>query len=101
MLCHRVSDSSCCGQMTGNIFRGEGVKEDLGEPPPPKVRELHYFKRSEYADPLTQHHFQEDLSPHNNNCGKLKSCIGAVSSLSSTVTSLMNMDASELVFCLS
>jgi len=74
--------------MSRNIFRGEGVKEDLGIPPL-KVRELHYFKRSEYANPLTQHHFQEDLSPQNN-CGNLKILQGAASSLSSTVTSLMN-----------
>jgi len=66
-----------------------------------KVRTLK-VKRSEYANPLTQHHFQEDMSPQNK-CGNLKSRIGAGScgSLSSTVTSLMNMDAAELVFCLS
>jgi hypothetical protein len=65
------------------------------------VRELHFFKRSEYANPTTtQHLSHEDLSPQNNNCGNLKACISAASSLMSTVTSLMNMDASELVFYL-
>jgi hypothetical protein len=52
---------------------------------------------------LTQHHLQEDMSPQSNKRGNLKSCIGAASSgsLSSIVTLPMNMDAAELVFCLS